>query len=69
VKAGIYFSLDNVGAFVWQRVQKPTTVRDLHQAVLDTFEVGPDVSERDLLALLRELAKRNLIEIRDAAAA
>jgi coenzyme PQQ synthesis protein D (PqqD) len=69
VKAGLYFSLDNVGALVWQLLQEPRSVSDLRQAILETFEVDAEVCERDLLALLGELAAKNLIEIRDAAAA
>jgi coenzyme PQQ synthesis protein D (PqqD) len=69
VKAGLYFSLDNVGAFVWQLVQEPKSVRELRETILETFEVDPEVCERDLLALLRELIAKNLVELRDAAAA
>jgi len=69
VNAGLYFSLDNVGAMVWQLIQQPRTVKDVRQAILDEFEVSADVCERDLTALLRDLAERRLIEIQDAAAA
>jgi len=69
LKAGLYFSLDNVGALVWQLVQQPKSVRELREAILETFDVEPQVCERDLLALLHELAGRNLVEIRDATAA
>ena len=69
LKAGLYFSLDSVGALVWQLVQKPKSVRELREAILETFDVEPQVCERDLLALLHDLAGRNLVEIRDAAAA
>jgi hypothetical protein len=41
----------------------------VRQAILDEFEVSADVCERDLTALLRDLAERRLIEIQDAAAA
>jgi len=68
LKAGLYFSLDNVGAKVWELIQQPRSVSGIRQAILETFDVSPDVCGRDLLALLRELADRNLIEIRDAAA-
>jgi hypothetical protein len=67
LKAGLYFSLDNVGAKVWQLIQQPTTVSELREAILDAFEVAADVCQQDLLTLLRDLASRNLIEIRDAA--
>lgn len=69
LRAGLYFGLDNVGALVWQLIQQPKSVRDLRQAILETFDVAPEVCERDLVALLRDLAAKNLIEIRDAPAA
>ena len=68
LKAGLYFSLDNVGAKVWELIQQPQSVSGIRQAILETFEVSPDLCGGDLMALLRELADRNLIEIRDAAA-
>jgi hypothetical protein len=69
VKAGQYFSLDNVGAAIWKLIQEPRSVREIREAVLESYEVEPQVCERDLLALLRDLASRNLVEIRNAAAA
>jgi hypothetical protein len=69
LKAGLYFSLDNVGAMIWQLIQQPTTVQDIRTAVLDTFDVAQEECEQDILSLLQELAGRSLIEIRDAATA
>ena len=69
VKAGLYFSLDNVGAFVWELIQQPRSVKELKQAVGDAFEVDAATCERDLHALLGELADKQLIKILDAAAA
>ena len=69
VKAGLYFSLDNVGAFIWQLIQQPHSVEDLRRAITEEFEVDAETCQRDLLALLGQLADRKLIEILDAAAA
>jgi hypothetical protein len=69
LKAGLYFSLNNVGAFVWQMIQAPKSVAEIRAAIVATYDVEPDICERDLVALLRDLAARDLIEIRDAAAA
>ena len=69
VKAGLYFGLDNVGALVWRLIQHPRSMRDLREAILDAFDVSPEVCERDLVALLQELAAKNLIEIRNEPAA
>jgi hypothetical protein len=67
-RAGLYFSLDNVGASIWKLLQQPRTVKEIRQSILDEFEVDPETCQRDLLAFLQDLAVRNLIEIRDAAA-
>ena len=69
MKAGLYFSLDNVGAAIWDLVQQPRTVKEIRDAVLEAFAVEPDVCERDLVALLRDLAGRNLVELREVATA
>jgi len=69
LKAGLYFSLDNVGTVIWQLIQQPKSVKELRAVILETFEVAPEVCERDLRALLQELVGKNLVEIRDAAAA
>jgi hypothetical protein len=68
LKAGLYFGLDNVGAKIWELVQQPRTIASLREAILDGFEVSGDVCQRDLVALLRELLDRNLIELRNATA-
>jgi hypothetical protein len=68
LRAGLYFSLDNVGAMVWQLIQQPRTMQDLRAAILEAFDVSADLCERDLVALLQQLAAKDLIEIRNAAA-
>jgi coenzyme PQQ synthesis protein D (PqqD) len=67
-KAGLYFSLDNVGALIWRLIQEPKSVRELREAILDAYEVDSSVCERDLIALLGELAGKNLVQIRNATA-
>jgi hypothetical protein len=67
VKAGLYYSLDNVGAVVWQLVQQPRTVGEIRQAIVAQFEVAPEICQPDLAALLQDLAARNLVEIRNGA--
>ncbi len=62
---GIYYGLDSVGARIWHFIQEPRTVDEVREALLKEYDVEPDRCERDLLALLRELEARGLIEIRD----
>ena len=68
-KAGVYYGLDDVGARVWQLVQEPKKVREIRNALLEEYEVEPVRCERDLIALLRNLAGEELIEISNEAPA
>lgn len=69
LKDGMYYGLNPVGARIWQLIQEPKTVNELRDVILSEYEVEPDLCERDVLALLRELAAKRLIEVRDETAA
>ena len=63
MKDGVYYSLDPVGARVWDEMKKPALVRELRDLIVAEYEVEPDRCERDLLKLLGELAKARLIVV------
>lgn len=58
---GVYYGLDAVGARVWTLLATPQRVSALVSAVTREFDVGADECERDVLALLDELAERRLV--------
>jgi hypothetical protein len=66
MKQGIYYSLDRVGALVWQRIQQPASISELCALVIAAYAVEPDVCERDLLELLVELRSAGLIEVNES---
>ncbi len=63
---GVYYGLDPVGARIWSLLQSPITVAQIRDAILAEYEVDRDTCERDLQALLNDLAKANLIELSNA---
>lgn len=62
-RAGCYYSLDQVGAFVWDLLQTPRTVTTLRDAILNEYDIDPAQCETDLLRLLHELAAKDLLQI------
>lgn len=60
---GMYYGLNPVGSFVWQRIQQPIRVAQLHDQLLQRYSVDADTCAEDLLALLEELAAAALIVI------
>ena len=58
---GVYYGLDAVGARVWTLLATPRRVSELVSAVTREFDVRAEECERDVLALLDELAERRLV--------
>lgn len=68
LRDGIYYGLDAVGTFVWQRLAEPRSIAGLVDDVVARYDVGRERCEKDLLALIDELAARGLVAILDAPA-
>ena len=47
-QGGMYYSLDNVGAYIWSLIQEPTQIGKVRAAVLETYEVSAEQLEQDL---------------------
>lgn len=64
--SGKYFSLNPVGARVWQLLACPKSVSELLATLLAEYEVPADRCRADLLALLQKLHAAGLVEVRAA---
>ncbi len=67
-KSGIYYGLDEVGARIWKLIAEPRIVGEICDTILAEYDVEAEVCERDVIALLGELAAKGLVESRDGAA-
>ena len=54
--------MNDVSAFVWEKLQEPATKEELLQAVLSEFEVDEETASRDLDELLEKFAGLGIIE-------
>ena len=63
LKDGASYGLDAVGARIWDLIQTPRTVREVRD--LAAYDVHADRYEWDLIVLLQQLARRQLIHIVD----
>jgi hypothetical protein len=57
-----YFSLDDVGARVWSLLGEGKILREIHQTLLEEFDVEAAQLERDLLELATQLLENGLVE-------
>ena len=67
LESGQYYGLNPAGARIWELLREPREAEEIREALLREFDVEPEICERDLMALLAELAGRGLIERADAA--
>lgn len=59
--SGIYFSLNSVGAFIWQEISAGKTPSEVAQTIADTYEVCPTTATADVDSFLRTLLSQGLI--------
>jgi hypothetical protein len=60
---GVYYGLNAVAARVWTLVQEPVAATAIRDALLADYDVEPARCERELIALLDDMASRDLIRI------
>lgn len=68
VKTGSYYGLNDVGTRVWNLVQETTTAAAVRDVILSEYDVAQSKLEHDLQALLSDLYRKGLIEVRHASA-
>ncbi|MFM2045541.1 MAG: coenzyme synthesis protein [Pseudomonadota bacterium] len=63
VESGLYFTLDPVGTRIWKGLAEPVEVAALCRVLEQEYDAPLPVIERDVLALMQDLAARNLITV------
>jgi hypothetical protein len=63
-EAGTYYSLNEVGAFIWEMIRDPVSVESIAQKVEEAFDVDPAQCRQDVVRLLSELVEHGLAEAR-----
>jgi len=58
-----YFGLDDVGTRIWLQLTTQPTIQDAYDALLNEYEVEPDVLQTDVSKLVTELVAAGLLEI------
>jgi hypothetical protein len=64
---GEYYGLNEVGAVIWELLQKPISAANIAKEVTRRFEVTGKQSISDVLQLLNRLREAKLIEISEHA--
>lgn len=63
---GVYYSLNGIGARIWELIQTPLKVSDLLATLVSEYDVEESRCESDMIALLKEMRGMRLVEVQDA---
>jgi hypothetical protein len=56
------FTLNEVGAFIWDELAQPRTLDELESVVLENFDAEPEIVRPELEAFLADLAANQALE-------
>jgi len=66
--SGNYFSLDPVGARIWQLLQEGRSLAEILEVLTLEYDASGEEIERDLMRLVKEFAARGLISVQEGRA-
>lgn len=63
---GYYYTLNDVGRFLWESLDAAKKLSDIQQEILDHYDVDPETAKNDILGLIEDLLKEGLVEIHES---
>lgn len=60
---GIYYSMDKVGALIWDLVQVGYSLEEIIVAVTERYDVSREQVQADVQELVEELLRENLVSV------
>ena len=58
-----FVELDTTGEFIWSQISQPTDVDRIVGAMVETFEVDPDICRADAVRFLHQLRDAHLVDL------
>lgn len=62
-ETGQYHGLSDVAYTIWERIQEPASVAEIHERLLEEYDVDADECRRDLVAFVDELVTAQLATV------
>jgi len=60
---GMYYSLNEVGARIWELIQEPASMEAICARIVEEFEVEAEACAQDTTRLIGELTSRGLVRL------
>lgn len=63
LSSGAYYGLNEVGARIWELLQKNLSLQQIRMTLLDEYDVDAEQCDAELLGILQDLQAAGLIEV------
>ncbi len=63
IEQGNYYGMDKILSRIWALIEKPIPVSTLCDRLIDEYNVERETCEQDVLNVLNDLTKENLLKI------
>jgi len=57
-------ALNDVASYIWQLLEKPHTVKDIINKIIEQYDIDTQSAEKDVLSFINQLKDRNLIKVK-----
>jgi len=51
------FTMNETGKFIWENIDKDTTVDELAEKMVETFEVSFEIAKKDIVGFLEKISE------------
>ena len=62
INNGQYFSLDEISAYIWERISVPITIVDLVTDICNRYDCIQEQAMKDITLFLEQLSERDLLQ-------
>ncbi len=62
MKEGVYYGLNEMGTVIWELIQKPVTIQEIVDKILEEYEVDEKTCYGDVAELLEQMLENKLIK-------
>jgi hypothetical protein len=60
--SGFYFGLNSVASIIWGKLEKPISLEEVINELLDEYNIDRDTCENDTMAFWLQLLDKNIIK-------
>jgi hypothetical protein len=60
--SGFYFGLNSVASIIWGKLEKPISLEDVINELLEEYNIDRDTCEKDTMAFWAHLLDKNIIK-------